>query len=43
MNDKNQEKTSENIIIYDWLSFTSKVHTVERLKELLGLTDATWQ
>ena len=37
------EKIPENMLIYDWLSFSSKVHTVEQIKELLGLMDVPYQ
>ncbi len=30
---------NSNIVIYDWLSFTSKAHTPEQLIEALGLTE----
>ena len=33
----------ENIVLYDWLSFTSKNHTPEQLIEALGLTHCPWQ
>ena len=33
----------ENIVLYDWLSFTSKTHTPEQLIEALGLTACPWQ
>lgn len=32
----------ENIVLYDWLSFTSKNHTPEQLIEALGLTHCPW-
>ena len=35
-------KTAENIVIYDWLSFTSKVHTPEDLIAALGLAHVPW-
>ncbi len=31
-----------NIVLYDWLSFTSKKHTPEQLIEAMGLTHCTW-
>jgi len=43
MDGKAQENTPNNIILYDWLSFSSKVHTVEQIKELLGLTSVPYQ
>lgn len=33
----------ENIVLYDWLSFTSKNLTPEQLIEALGLTHCPWQ
>ena len=33
----------ENIVLYDWLSFTSKVHTPEDLISALGLSQCPWQ
>lgn len=33
----------ENIVLYDWLSFTSKKHTPEELIQALGLTHCPWQ
>ena len=33
----------ENIVLYDWLSFTSKKHSLEELIEALGLTHCPWQ
>lgn len=41
MDEKVQE--NKNIILYDWLSFSSKVHTVEQIKGLLGLVDVPYQ
>ena len=32
----------ENVVIYDWLSFTTKQHTPEQVIEALGLTDCPW-
>ena len=37
------ESVQENIIIYDWLSFSSKVHTVKQIKEIIGFTDVPFQ
>ena len=36
------EKT-KNIIIYDWLSFSSKIHTVEQIIEFIGLANIPFQ
>lgn len=33
---------AENIVLYDWLSFTSKNHTPEELIEALGLSHVNW-
>lgn len=33
---------AENIVIYDWLSFTSKIHTPQELMEALGLSHVNW-
>lgn len=33
---------AENLVIYDWLSFTSKVHTPDQLISALGLENAPW-
>lgn len=33
---------SENLVLYDWLSFTSKKHTPEELISALGLTHCPW-
>jgi len=33
---------AENIVLYDWLSFTSKIHTPEELIEALGLSHVNW-
>ena len=33
----------KNTILYDWLSFSSKVHNVEQVKRLLGLVDILYQ
>lgn len=32
----------ENIVLYDWLSFTSKEHTPEELINALGLSNVPW-
>lgn len=32
----------ENIILYDWLSITSKIHTVQEIIILLGMEHAPW-
>ena len=32
----------ENVVIYDWLSFTTKFHTPDQLIEALGLSDCPW-
>lgn len=33
---------AENIVIYDWLSFTSKIHTPQELIDVLGLSHVSW-
>ena len=33
---------NENVVVYDWLSFTSKKHTPQELIEALGLSDCLW-
>lgn len=33
----------QNIIIIDWLSFTSKIHSVENFIDMLGLSDIPWE
>lgn len=33
---------AENIVLYDWLSFTSKTHTPEELISALGLSHCPW-
>lgn len=33
---------AENIVLYDWLSFTSKYHTPEELIDALGLSHVNW-
>lgn len=33
---------NENVVIYDWLSFTTKQHTPEEVIEALGLTHCPW-
>ena len=37
--DRNIDK---NIVIYDWLSFTSKIHTPDQLIDALGLSHVPW-
>jgi len=36
------ESSQENIIIYDWLSFTTKIHTVEQIKKIIGFAKLTF-
>ena len=33
---------AENVVIYDWLSFTTKYHTPEEVIEALGLSHCPW-
>lgn len=35
-------KIAENIVLYDWLSFTSKIHTPDELINALGLSAVPW-
>ena len=35
-------EVAENIVIYDWLSFTSKIHTPQELIDVLGLSHVCW-
>lgn len=35
-------KIAENIVLYDWLSFTSKIHTPDFLIDALGLSHVPW-
>lgn len=37
------QKKPENMLLFDWLSITSKLHTVKDIKILLGLLDVEWQ
>ena len=34
--------TAENMVIYDWLSFTSKDLSPDQLIEILGLSHVSW-
>lgn len=36
------DNVAENIVIYDWLSFTSKYHTPDELIDALGLSHVHW-
>ena len=38
-----RENVAENIVIFDWLSFTSKMHTPQELIVALGLNGIEWQ
>ena len=33
---------NENVVIYDWLSFTTKQHTPEQVIAALGLSECPW-
>ena len=33
---------NENVVLYDWLSFTTKQHTPEEVIEALGLSHCPW-
>lgn len=35
-------KQAENLVLYDWFSFTSKKHSPEQLMQALGLTHVPW-
>lgn len=35
-------ENTENIIIFDWFSFTSKVDSPDEIKKILGLSSVTW-
>ena len=35
--------SEENLILFDWLTFTSKIDSPESIMELLGLADISWQ
>lgn len=35
-------EVAENIVLYDWLSFTSKIHTPNELIDALGLSHVHW-
>ena len=35
--------SEKDIVLYDWLSFTTKQHTPEEIIEVLGLTHVPWQ
>lgn len=39
---ENQSISSENLILVDWITFTSKIWSVEQLKCSMGLADQTW-
>ena len=33
----------ENIVLYDWVSITSKIHTPEQIISLIGMESVTWE
>ena len=37
-----ESSIKENVVLYDWLSFTSKVHTPEQIIDALGLSHCPW-
>lgn len=37
-----ENNINENIVLYDWISFTSKIHTPDELIHYLGLSDVPW-
>lgn len=36
------DSKADNIVLYDWLSFTSKIHTPEQIMDALGLSHVPW-
>ena len=34
---------AENLVLYDWLSMTSKIHSADETKELIGLKNVKWE
>ena len=38
-----QPISSENLILVDWITFTSKIWSIEQLKSSLGLLDQPWE
>ena len=36
------DSKADNIVLYDWLSFTSKIHTPEQIIDALGLSHVPW-
>lgn len=43
MTKTNNTIPTENLILYDWLSFTSKIDSPESIMELLGLDHVAWE
>ena len=39
---ENQPETKDNIILIDWITFTSRIWSVEQIKSSLGLLEANW-
>ena len=37
-----EKNLNENVVIYDWLSFTTKQHTPEQVIAALGLSECPW-
>ena len=35
--------SKDNLILFDWLTFTTKIWSVSQIKEFLGLTDQSWE
>lgn len=33
----------ENLVLYDWVSITSKIHTPEQIISLIGMDSVTWE
>ena len=40
---ENQPISKENLILIDWITFTSKIWSVEQLKSAMGLSGQTWE
>ena len=39
---ENQPISSENLILVDWITFTTKIWSLDQIKNALGLQDQTW-
>lgn len=38
-----QSISSENLILIDWITFTTKIWSIDQIKSVLGLLDQTWE